>query len=113
MPLAPALQAVLDDLAARGPGSLDLDDLADALAPHGASYADVEEMIEALEARGVLVERVEPGRLSDDLAQVLAAARALSGELGRRPTVDEIAPRAGLDGLAVRRALRFAAVLAR
>jgi hypothetical protein len=113
MPSSAELQAILDGLLARPPGSLDLDDLADALTPTTATYADVEEMISALESAGVLVDRVNPADLAAELAQALAAARALTTKLGRRPSVDEIAARAGLTAIVVRRALRFASVLAR
>jgi Sigma-70 region 3 len=107
MPLRPELQAVFDALLKAHPDGPTLDDLSDETWNKSLSYADIDELIAALEEAGFDLEAAEPPPRPEELAQVLAAARALTGETGKRPSVDEIAARAGLPASSVLRALRM------
>ena len=75
------------------------------------SYADIDELIGAFEEAGIDLEASEPPPRPDELARVLATARALDEETGKRPSVDEIAARSGLTPTTVRRALRLGRAL--
>jgi len=105
--LAPNLQALVDALAAAHPGGLTLDELGEELLHQPVTYADIDEIIGALEDLGFDLEGPAPAARPEELARVLTAARALGAEIGRRPTAAEIAERAGLTAVAVRRALRL------
>lgn len=102
---------MVDRLLASGP--VTLDEVAHALGTAAASASDVEAVFDALEAAGVEVRSPDPVDLQGDLTRVIAAARALTVELARRPSVPEIAARAGVSPEAVRQALLFAQVLSR
>jgi hypothetical protein len=112
-PIRPELRQALDALIASGQRSLTLDQLSEAIGLVAVSSTDVEALMDGLEAAGVQVQSPDPVDLQQELQQVIRAARTLRDELGRAPHADEIAPRAGLDGAAVRRALLFARVLSR
>lgn len=103
------LRELLDSVVARFSerAALSLDELAEALEDPRVSYADVEAVIDALERAGVDVGEASDADLPGDLRQVMKAARALDGELGRRPTIDEIAARAALGRGVVHRALLY------
>jgi hypothetical protein len=105
--LSPNLQAIVDAIMASHPGGLTLDELGEELLHRPVTYADIDEIIGALEARGFDLEGPAPPARPEELARVLTAARALGVELGRRPTAAEIAERAALTPIAVRRALRL------
>jgi hypothetical protein len=105
--LSPNLQAIVDAITASHPGGLTLDELGEELLHRPVTYADIDEIIGALEAQGFDLEGPAPPAGPEDLARVLTAARALGAELGRRPTAAEIAERAALTPIAVRRALRL------
>ena len=107
VPLRPELQSIFDALVAAHPDGLTLDELSDELSGKPVTYADIDELIGALEEAGVDLDGPAPPSGPEQLARVLAAARALGEETGRRATVDEIATRAGLTVSAVRRALLF------
>jgi hypothetical protein len=108
MPLRPELQAVFDALLAAHPeGGITLDDLSDATWDRSFSYADIDELIAALEEAGHDLEGGEPPPRPQELVQALAAARTLTAETGKRPSVDEIATRSGLTPATVLRALRM------
>ncbi len=111
MPLRPELQTILDALLAAHPDGLTLDDLSDVTWNKPLSYADIDELIGALEEAGVDLDKSEPQPPPEELMKVLAAARALTRETGKRPTVDEIATRAGLTAPTVLRALRLGRAL--
>jgi hypothetical protein len=113
VPLRPELQPIVDALAGPGRSEVTLDELAAAIDTRAVSTADIDALMEALEERGVAVRAPGPVDLPAELARVIGAAKGLSAELGRRPTSDEIAARAGLDRAAVRRALLYARVLSR
>lgn len=107
MPLRPELQAIVDAITTAHPAGLTLDELGEELLHQPVTYADIDEIIGALEGLGFDLEGPAPPARPEELVRVLAAARALGGELGRRPTAPEIAARAGLTPIAVRRALRL------
>ena len=70
-------------------------------------------MIAALEAAGRKRRRARGRRRRGRLKAVVAAARALGPELGRKPTVAEIAARSGLSADEVRHALALLKVMQR
>src|SRR4051794_29557301 len=106
MDLPPNLQTIVDDIKAAHPDGLSLDELGEELIRKPVSHGDVELIITALEEHGFDLEDPAPGR-PEELSRVLNAARALTAETGKRPSPEEIAERAGLTAIAVRRALRF------
>jgi hypothetical protein len=101
------LQPLVDGLIAAHPDGLSLDELGEELIREPVSFADVEEIIGALEAAGIDLEGAGPPAKPEELARVLTAARALTAEHGKRPTTIELAERAGLSPITVRRALRL------
>jgi len=105
--LRPHVQAIFDAVMAAYPDGLTLNMLSDELVGRPVDYGDIEELIGALEAAGVDLEGPEPPPRPEELRQVLAAARALSSETGKRPTADDIASRTGMTAVVVRRVLRF------
>lgn len=113
MTLSPALKQILDTILASQRRPLTLDALADAIGMQAVSPADIDALMAALEERGIEVAAPEPGAVSADLTQVLATARLLRVELGRKPSALEIASRSGLEHTAVRAALLFARVMSR
>lgn len=110
-----AYDATLAALLAEIPagGAIDLDSLAARIEPLELDYEATGELIDALERAGRSVGSQEPVRARDDLAIVLAAARALRAERGRAPGASELAQRTGLSTLAVWRALRFGRIVGR
>jgi hypothetical protein len=113
VPLRPELADIVNTLLAAGADGLSLDELADALGTTPVSFNEIEEMLEQLEAGGVAVPSPPAADLPAELGRVLATARALDQELGRRPSTLEIAERSGLPHASVRRALLYARVLSR
>jgi hypothetical protein len=113
--LRPELRALIDRLLtlSRASSEVSLDALGEAIGARAVSYEEIDGMIAALEARGRRVVAATDGRTEERLRAVVAAARALSAELGRRPSVTEIAGRAGLSSLQVRGALTLARVMQR
>jgi hypothetical protein len=105
--LSPALQAIFDAIMVAHPDGLSLNELSEELSNKPVTHADVDELIGALEAAGVDLEGPEPPPSPADLMRVLAAARALTAETGKRPSADAIARHTGLTPTAVRRALQF------
>jgi hypothetical protein len=109
--LRPELQDVVAALAGRS--EVSLDELAAAIGTRAASYEDVDALMRALEARGVSIVGPEGGGNEQRLFVVLGAARTLSKELGRRPTVDELVQRTGMERDLVWRALLLAQIMGR
>jgi 2-hydroxychromene-2-carboxylate isomerase len=109
------LTAVIEKLirAGRAKRAISLDALGDAIGTLAVSYPEIDAMISALEARGYQVVAPDNPRGEQHLREVLAAARALSGELGRRPNVGEICQRSGLDPEQVKHALMLARIMQR
>jgi hypothetical protein len=111
--LSPHLQPIFDALEAAHPNGLTLDELAEELLRKPVSYPDIEELIVALEAAGIDLEGPGTPARPEELARVLNAARAFAAEHRRRPTVAELAERAGLSPIVVRRALHLGKSAAR
>jgi hypothetical protein len=107
MPLPPDLQAIFDSLVAAHPDGMTLDELAEELLRKPVGYAEIDLVIGALEEAGFDLEGEATPVRPEQLMQVLAAARDLTAELGRRPTAAQIAERTGLTAVAVLRALRY------
>jgi hypothetical protein len=105
--LRPELQAIYDAIVTAYPQGLSLDELGEELYRKPVTYADIDELIGALEEAGFDLDGPAVPARPEDLAQVLAAARALTAETGKRPTPAEIAARTGLDARSVRRALQL------
>lgn len=112
--LPPDLERIVQGVIASGRRELSLDELADLVFhERGVGYGEIELLIDAFEERGVAVGAPSPDAdaAGDLLAPVLATARALQAELGRAPTAEEVAARAGLQPADVKRALTFARTL--
>jgi hypothetical protein len=107
VPLRPELQTIVDAIMAANPQGLTLDQLSEALLTKPVSYADIDEIIGALEDAGIDLDAPEIPARPEELSQVLAAARALTAETGKRPTTEEIAERSGLTPAVVRKALKL------
>jgi len=105
--LSPHLQPIFDALKAAHPGGLTLDELAEELIRKPVSYPDIEELIGALEAAGIDLEGPGTPARPAELSRVLDSARAFAAENRRRPTIAELAERAGLSPIVVRRALHL------
>jgi DNA-directed RNA polymerase specialized sigma subunit len=69
--------------------------------------------VRELERRGRKIIAPEGGGGEERLRQVVATARTLVSELGRKPSVAEIAARSGLSADEVRQALALARVIQR
>jgi hypothetical protein len=113
MDLRTDLRPVVDALLALPRQVLTLDDLADAIGTHAVTAQEIDGIMRAVERAGRRIDSPEPGEVSEDLGRVIQTAKMLSAELGRRPTPEEIATRAGLTASAVRGALLYARVLSR
>lgn len=113
--LRPELEAVVRALLAATPagGHLTLDQLGEAIGTRAVSPPEIDAMLARLEAAGRVVEERTPERGEDALGSVLASARALVAELGRKPTPAEIAAHAGLTEDSVRHALALVKVMQR
>jgi hypothetical protein len=105
--ISPPLQPILDAIKTAHPDGLSLDELAEELLHRPVTYADIEQIIAALEKAGYDLEGPAVPVRQEDLARVLVAVRALTAETGKRPLIAQIAERAGVSPIAVRRALRF------
>lgn len=109
--LEEVLRALMD--ASNESGEVSLDVLGEALGVRAISTDDVDEIMQALERAGRRVIGPEGGGGEGRLKVVLATARALMKELGRKPNVSEIAGRSGLTEDEVRQALALAQVMQR
>ncbi len=107
MALSAQVQPIFEALQAAHPKGLTLDELAEELLRKPLSYPEIEELIAALEAAGIDLEGPGTPARPEELARVLASARAFAAEHARRPTIAELAERAGLSPIVVRRALHL------
>ena len=92
----------------REAGQIDLNDIDEVIGEDAVSDDEVDFIVERLEAEGLSVGEPPEASALEAMRAVVAAARALSADLGRRPTVDEIASAVGRPPHAVRRALEQA-----
>lgn len=109
------LEAIVAALleASEASGEVSLDAIGEAVGARAVSQDDVDSIMHALEAKGRLIKGPEGGGGEKRLAQVIATARSLAAELGRKPSVAEIAARAGLSAEEVRHALALAQIMQR
>lgn len=109
------LRAIVDRLVASSVASrqISLDALGQAIGMQAVSYAEIDAMITAIEGRDRRVEATTEGRGEEYLKLVVGAVRTLSGELGRRPSLTEIALRTRLSLDQVRHALLLARIMQR
>jgi hypothetical protein len=109
--LEPIIDGLLDASATSGEVSLDA--IGEAIGARAITPVEIEAIVAALEAAGRKVVAPGGGAGEAHLKEVLAAARVLGPELGRKPTVAEIATRSGLSEGEVRHALELAKVMQR
>lgn len=109
------LQAIVDALLASSADSreVSLDALGEAIGARAITSEEIDAMIGALEAAGRKIIGPEGGAGEALLKDVVAAARALAPELGRKPTVAEIAAKSGLSAAQVHHALALLKVMQR
>jgi hypothetical protein len=109
------LRVIVDRLVASSAASrqISLDALGQAIGVQAVSYAEIDAMVTAIEARDRRVEATTEGRGEEYLKLVVGAVRTLSGELGRRPSLAEIALRTRLSLEQVRHALMLARIMQR
>ena len=93
--------------------TISIDAIGEAIGLVPVSADDVEALLETLEEAGRAVIGPEGARGVGMLRLVIPAARALTATLGRKPTVLEIAQKAGVDEDEVRQALALARVMGR
>lgn len=109
------LRSVLDALLAAGAatGRVSLDAIGEALGDRPVSSPEIDALIGAIEAAGCTIDGGEGRGGLEALRIVLPAARRLTAETGRAPTVEAIASSTGLADREVRRALLLARTLSR
>jgi len=109
------LQAIVDTLLAASESSseIHLDAVGEAIGTRAISTPEIEAIIDALEGAGRKLVGPAGGAGEDRLKTVITTARTLGPELGRKPTVAEIAGRAGLSEDEVRHALFLVKVMQR
>jgi len=93
--------------------AVSLDRIGEALGVLAVGADEIDALFAELEARGRRITGPEGGGGQERLRVVIAVARELSRELGRKPRLAEIAERAGLDEEKVRHALALAKVMGR
>lgn len=105
--MRPVVESILVELLGRHKqdGRVQLNDIAEVIGERSLTYDEVEGLVTCLEAEGLEVGEPLDPRDIDVMRAVLGAARRLRIELGRRPTVDQIALASGHPARAVRRAL--------
>jgi hypothetical protein len=113
--IRPELQAIIDVLllATEESHEVSLDTLGEAIGARAVSYVEIDEMLAVLESAGRRVVGATDLRGEEQLRTVVATAKVLSGELGRRPTINEIAERAGLSVAQVKHALLLTRIMQR
>ena len=107
--------AIVDALLASSADTreVNLDALGAAIGARAITSVEIDAMISALEAANRKVVGPAGGAGETWLKAVVAAARALGPELGRKPTVAEIAARSGLSAAEVHHALALLKVMQR
>lgn len=109
------LVAIVDALLAASADTreITLDALGAAIGARAITSVEIDAMLSALEAANRKVVGPEGGAGEIWLKAVVSAARALGPELGRKPTVAEIAARSGLSAAEVHHALALLKVMQR
>ena len=113
--LRPELQRVYAQLRAQSAvsGKVELDTIGHALGTLSVSTDEIDALVSALERDGREIVGPTGGGTEAQLKQVVSAARALKAELARRPTLREVAQRAGLSPEQVLIALALLRVMQR
>lgn len=108
--MGPHIDAIVDALVARhrASGRVDLNDIAEVIGPRAVGYEEVEHIVDRLEAEGLRVGDPLTSRDVAAMRRIIVVAHRLRGELGRTPTVAEVAAAAESPEHAVRRALEAA-----
>jgi len=98
MPLRPPLQAAVTQLLRTHPAgsAVALDQIGLVLGTLSVSTEEIEAIFVALESEGCSVSAPATGGGEARLKQVIEAARALKAESSTRPTLTQVAERAGL-----------------
>jgi hypothetical protein len=111
----PELRAIVDALLAASADSreIHLDAIGEAIGARSITTPEIEAIMNALDAAGRRLIGPQGGDGEDRLKTVVATARALAPELGRKPTVAAIAERSGLSQDEVRHALALVKVMQR
>lgn len=109
------VRLIVEDLLAASEASneIALDAIGEAIGIRAITPEEIDAIMTALEAGGRRIIGPTGGEGEAHLRAVVAAARALAPELGRRPTVAEIAERSGLTPLEVRHALALVRIMQR
>jgi hypothetical protein len=109
------LRALLDAMLVRSGAEqgISIDELGDALVRANVTAAEVEDWMVRYEDSGGVILAPSGGGGAARLKTVLASARALGAELGRTPTVAEIAAHSKLDVVRVRWALALGRTMGR
>lgn len=109
-PVTPLLDEIVDTLVARhrASGRVDLNDIAEVVGTRAVGFEDVEHIVDRLEAAGLRVGDPLDSRDVASMRRIIVTAHRLRGELGRTPTVPELAAATGHPDHAVRRALEAA-----
>ena len=113
--MRPEIQAIVDELleASEPTKELTLDAIGDAIGTQAITPPEIDELMATLESAGRIVLGPAGGDGEKHLKAVVSTIRALTPELGRKPTAQEIAERSGLSILEVRHALALARVMQR
>jgi ribosomal protein S12 methylthiotransferase accessory factor YcaO len=108
--VTPLLDDIVDTLVTRhrASGRVDLNDIAEVIGPRAVGFEEVEHIVDRLEAAGLRVGDPLDTRDVASMRRIIVAAHRLRGELGRNPTVAELAAASGDPEHAVRRALESA-----
>jgi hypothetical protein len=113
--MRPEIESVLIALlqASEVSREVSLDGIGEAFGTLAVTAEEIDQLLTDLEDRGRRVVGPSGGGGESRLKTVIAAARALEGELGRKARPAEIAARAGITEEQVRHALALARVIAR
>lgn len=113
--MSPELESVLRQLlaASRTTMVVTLDEVGDAIGALAVSTDEIDALITRLEDEGRSVLAPRGGDGEQHLRRVVEAARALTAELGRKPSTSEVAARAQLSTAQVRQALQLLTIMQR
>jgi hypothetical protein len=109
------VQALVDALLEASDPTMEitLDAIGDAIGTKAITPPEIDELMTALESAGRVIVGPKGGEGEEHLRKVIATIRAMTPELGRKPTASEIAEKSGLSILEVRHALALVRVMQR